>query len=320
MPPPKLLDQVRDAIRRRNYAYRTDKTYVDWIKRFIFFHNKRHPRTMGPVEVEAFLTHLAVAGNVAASTQNQARSALLFLYNHVLAAPLGDELDIVVAKKPARLPVVMTRQEVSTILQLLSGTHQLIAKILYGCGLRVIESVRLRVKDIDFARQQLYVRDGKGHKDRVTILPETISAELRTHLLRVKYIHEQDLSMGLGTVYLPYALERKYPSANKEWLWQYVFPAKTISEDPRSCIHRRHHLAESTIRKAVRQAATLSRIPKRITPHTFRHTFATHLLEDGYNIRTIQELMGHKDVSTTMIYLHVMDKGQLSVRSPLDHV
>ncbi|MEM7130450.1 MAG: integron integrase [Chloroflexota bacterium] len=317
MQQPKLLNQVRDALRRRNYSIRTEKAYIDWIKRFIFFYNKRHPKEMGLTEIETFLIHLAVERHVAASTQNQARSALLFLYTQVLKIPLG-KLEVIVAKKPQRLPVVMTRQEVSTVLQLLSGTHQLLAKILYGCGLRLIECVRLRVQDLDFGRKQLYVRAGKGEKDRVTILPDAVADEWAEHLVRVNSVYEQDLSRGFGTVYLPHALERKYPNANKEWKWQYVFPSKSISTDPRSGIRRRHHLSESTVRKAVQQSVQLSRIPKRITPHTFRHTFATHLLEDGYHIRTIQELMGHKDVSTTMIYLHVMDKSHMNVRSPLD--
>lgn len=313
----KLLDQVRDAIRVKHYSLRTEKTYVDWIKRFVLFHNKRHPREMGAPEIEQFLTHLALNENVAASTQNQALSAILFLYRDVLHQDLGD-INAVRAKKPKRLPVVLTRDEVERILTHLSGEYRLMAQLLYGSGLRLIECIRLRVKDIDFAQRQIIVRDGKGGKDRVTMLPASIVQPLQEHLQRVKRLHDQDLARGYGTVHLPYALERKYPNANREWSWQYVFPSDRLSTDPRSGKTQRHHLDESGLQKAVRQAAQRANIHKPVGCHTFRHSFATHLLQNGYDIRTVQELLGHKDVKTTMIYTHVLQRGGLAVRSPLD--
>ena len=274
---------------------------------------------MGAREIGAFLTHLAVEENVAASTQNQALSALLFLYNDVLEQDLKrDLIDAVRAKKPKRLPVVLTRDEAMAVLTALSGTSQLIARLLYGSGLRLIECLRLRVKDLDFAYRQVTVRDGKGQQDRVTVLPAILVDPLQEHLRRVRMIHQQDLDRGYGSVYLPYALERKYPTAHEEWHWQYVFPAHSRSTDPRSGVVRRHHLSESSVQKAVRRAAKLAGIDKPVGCHTFRHSFATHLLEDGYDIRTVQELLGHKDVKTTMIYTHVLNKGGLAVRSPLD--
>ena len=314
----RLLDQVRDAIRLKHYSIRTEQAYVNWIKRYIFFHNLEHPRDMGIPEIEAFLTHLAVDKNVAASTQNQAFAALLFLYREVLKIDLEGPIDSIRAKKPQRLPTVMTREEVMAVITAMSGTFQLIAKLLYGSGLRLIECLRLRVKDIDFAQHQIIVRDGKGMKDRVTMLPDTLVEPLREHLQRVKMLHQQDLAEGYGAVYLPAALERKYPHANREWIWQYVFPAAKRSKDPRSDVIRRHHLGTSAIQNAVRKAAKLAGINKHVTPHTFRHSFATHLLEAGYDIRTVQELLGHKNVKTTMIYTHVLNKGPLAVRSPLD--
>jgi integron integrase len=317
-PKKKLLDQVRDAIRRKHYSVRTEQAYVYWIKRFIFFHNRRHPKEMGAPEIEAFLTHLAVNENVAASTQNQALSALLFLYREVLKHPIEGEIHAARAKRPKRLPTVLTREEVQRVLDAMSGTQRLVAQLRYGSSLRLLEALRLRVKDLDFAQHQIVVRDGKGFKDRVTVLPESLIRPLKEHLKRVKLIHEQDLAHGYGTVYLPYALERKYPNANREWIWQYVFPATTLYKDPRTGAMRRHHLHESSVQKAVRQAAKLAGINKRVTPHTFRHSFATHLLEAGYDIRTVQELLGHKDVKTTMIYTHVMNKGPYAVRGPLD--
>jgi integron integrase len=316
--PKKLLDQVREAIRVKHYSIRTEEAYVNWIKRYIFFHHKRHPREMGVAEIEAFLTHLAVDQHVAASTQNQALHALLFLYREVLKIDLERPVDAVRAKRPKRLPTVLTKAEVRQVLESMSGTHQLMAKLLYGSGLRLMECLRLRVKDLDFAQRQIIVRNGKGHKDRVTMLPESLIPDLQRHLHHVKLIHEEDLAKGYGSVYLPDALERKYPNANREWLWQYVFPATQLSKDPRSGEMRRHHLHESSLQKAVRQAARLAGIPKRVTCHTFRHSFATHLLEDGYDIRTVQELLGHEDVKTTMIYTHVLNRGGLAVRSPLD--
>ncbi len=315
--PKKLLDQLRDAIRLKHYSIRTENSYVDWIRRYILFHNTRHPSEMGAPEVQAFLTHLAVKENVAASTQNQALSALLFLYREVLKKDLGP-IDALRAQKPKRLPTVLTKDEVRRVIGRLSGTHQLMAKLLYGSGLRLMECLRLRVKDLDFAQRAIIVRDGKGMEDRVTILPESLIAPLQEHLQRVKRLHDEDLAKGYGAVYLPYALERKYPNASREWIWQYVFPSKRLSVDPRSGETRRHHADESGLQKALRQAAKAASIPKRVSPHTFRHSFATHLLEAGYDIRTVQELLGHKDVRTTMIYTHVLQRGGLAVRSPLD--
>jgi integron integrase len=316
-PKKKLLDQVRDAIRVKHYSIRTEQAYTGWIRRYILFHDKRHPQEMGAPEITAFLTYLAVDQNVAASTQNQALAALLFLYREVLKMDPGP-IDAVRAKKPKRLPTVLTKEEVKIIIAALSGVNALVARLLYGSGLRLIECLRLRVKDLDFSYRQITVRDGKGFKDRVTILPESLIDPLRGHLRRVRMIHQQDLDQGYGAVFLPYALERKYPNAHKEWIWQYVFPSDRRSTDPRSGIVRRHHLHESTVQKAVREAALLAQLSKRVNCHTFRHSFATHLLEAGYDIRTVQELLGHKDVKTTQIYTHVLNRGGLSVRSPLD--
>lgn len=316
--PKKLLDQVRDAIQLKHYSIRTEESYVDWIRRYILFHNKRHPQEMGVPEIEAFLTHLATQQNVAASTQNQALAAILFLYRHVLKKELPDPIDALRAKKSKRLPTVLTKEETQRIIGALSGTHQLMAKLLYGSGLRLMECLRLRVKDLDFAQHQITVRDGKGAEDRVTMLPTSLTTLLQEHLQRVKRLHEDDLLKGYGAVYLPFALERKYPNANREWLWQYVFPSDRLSTDPRSQILRRHHQDESGLQKAVREAARLAGITKQVGCHTFRHSFATHLLQNGYDIRTIQELLGHKDVKTTMIYTHVLNRGGLAVRSPLD--
>jgi integron integrase len=316
--PKKLLDQVHDVMRVKHYSIRTEQAYVDWIKRYILFHGKRHPQEMGVPEIEAFLTHLAVEQNVAASTQNQALSALLFLYREVLETELGP-VDAVRAKKPKRLPTVLTKEEAMAVITALSGTNQLIARLLYGSGLRLIECLRLRVKDVDFAYRQITVRDGKGEVDRVTMLPESLRAlTLQEHLQRVRMLHQHDLDSGYGAVYLPYALERKYPNAHKEWCWQYVFPARSFSRDPRSGIVRRHHLGETGPQRAVREATKLAGINKPASCHTFRHSFATHLLENGYDIRTVQELLGHKDVKTTMIYTHVLNRGPMAVRSPLD--
>jgi integron integrase len=316
--PKKLLDRVRDVMRLKHYSIRTEDTYVDWIKRFILFHDKRHPVEMDIAEIEAFLTHLAVDRRVAASTQNQALSALLFLYRHVLGKDLQRPVDYARARRPQRLPTVLTKDEVLRVIGFLSGTHQLMAKLLYGGGLRLMECVRLRVKDVDFAQHQILVRDGKGMKDRVTMLPETVIPFLQDHLRHVRQLHQDDLRAGYGRVYLPFALERKYANASGEWIWQYVFPASRRSVDPRSNVVRRHHVNPSALQKAVRRAALAAKIPKHVTCHTFRHSFATYLLEDGYDIRTVQELLGHKDVKTTMIYTHVLNKGGLAVRSPLD--
>ncbi|MER3545793.1 MAG: integron integrase [Chloroflexota bacterium] len=314
---PKLLDQVRQALRVKHYSIRTEEAYLHWIRRYILFHDKRHPAEMGAPEVQAFLTHLAVTENVAASTQNQALSALLFLYREVLHQDLGP-INALRAQKPKHLPTVLTREEVRQVIAQMSGTHRLMAQLLYGAGLRLMECVRLRVKDIDFEYKTITVRDGKGEEDRVTMLPDSLITPLQEHLQRVKRLHEEDLARGCGAVYLPYALERKYPNANRDWLWQHVFPSDRLSVDPRSGVVRRHHLDESNLQRAVREAAQKAGVGKRVTCHTFRHSFATHLLENGYDIRTVQELLGHKDVRTTMIYTHVLQRGGLAVRSPLD--
>lgn len=315
---PKLLDRFRDKIRTRHYSIRTEKSYVDWVRRFILFHGKRHPKDMGAPEIEAFLSHLAVDGRVAASTQNQALAAILFLYREVLEIDLPWMADIVRAKRPERRPVVLTRGEVSAVLERMSGVQALVAQLLYGTGMRIMEGVRLRVKDVDFARAEITVRDGKGMKDRVTMLPQSLIQPLELQLESAKMLHETDLREGYGAVYLPFALERKYPNANKDWGWQYVFPALRRSVDPRSDVVRRHHLDEKSVQRQMRAAVRRAGLNKPATPHTLRHSFATHLLEGGYDIRTVQELLGHKDVSTTMIYTHVLNRGGRGVISPLD--
>ncbi|MEK6747640.1 MAG: integron integrase [Pseudomonadota bacterium] len=315
---PRLLDQVRDAIRVRHYSLRTEQSYLGWIKRYILFHNKTHPKDMGVAHVEAFLSHLAVQGQVAASTQNQALSSILFLYKEVLKTALPWLDNVVRAKRPAHLPVVLTVAETQVILARVEGAAGLVIRLLYGTGLRLAEGLRLRIKDIDFAQRSIIVRDGKGQKDRITMLPEKLIEPLRAHLHVVKALHEQHLATGGGDVYLPHALERKYPHANREWLWQYVFPARDVSVDPRSGAVRRHHIDEKAVQRAMQHAARASGVGKHATPHTLRHSFATHLLEAGYDIRTVQELLGHKDVRTTMIYTHVLNRGGKGVLSPLD--
>lgn len=315
---PKLLDQVRGKIRLKHYSIRTEQAYLHWITRFILFYGKRHPREMGPAQVEAFLTDLAVEGKVAASTQNQAKSALLFLYREVLEEELPWLDGVERAQEPKRLPVVLTREEVAAVLAALPPICDLIAGLLYGSGLRILEAVRLRVKDVEFSRKEILVRDGKGFKDRITMLPGKLVEPLTKHLERVRTLHERDLAAGNGAVYLPYALARKYTHAPKEWGWQYVFPARQLSRDPRSGAVRRHHLGDQVVQRAVRQAVRDAGVVKPATPHTFRHSFATHLLESGYDIRTVQELLGHSDVRTTMIYTHVLNRGGRGVRSPLD--
>lgn len=315
---PKLLDQMRQAIRVRHYSLRTETAYVDWARRFILFHGKRHPKDMGAPEVEAFLTHLAVERKVAASTQNQARSALLFLYKEVLEIVLP-WLDGVVSAKPGkRLPVVLTQHEARALLNELSGTNWLVAGVLYGSGLRLLEALRLRVKDVEFERREIIVREGKGNKDRVTVLPENVLLALKGHLDRVKVLHDKDLAEGFGDVYLPNALERKYRNAGRAWGWQYVFPSPRRSIDPRSGVERRHHIQPESVQRMVKGAASRAGINKPATPHTLRHSFATHLLQRGQDIRTVQELLGHQDVSTTMIYTHVLNRGGRGVVSPLD--
>jgi integron integrase len=315
---PKLLDQVRGKIRLKHYSIRTEQAYTDWIKRFILYFGKKHPRDMGAAEVEQFLTHLAVNGRVSASTQNQAKCALLFLYKEVLAIELPWLDNVEQAKVPKRLPVVLTRDEIQAILSRLTGTQWLIASLLYGTGMRIMECLRLRVQDVDIKRSEILIRNGKGSKDRVTMLPLSLVAPLQAHLLKVRELHENDLTQGFGAVFMPFALERKYPAAAKEWIWQYVFPAAKLSTDPRTKIVRRHHVPEQSIQRAVKQAVRDAGLTKAATPHTFRHSFATHLLEGGYDIRTVQELLGHADVSTTMIYTHVLNKGGRGVLSPLD--
>jgi integron integrase len=315
---PKLLEQVREAIRQRHFSRRTEEAYVEWTRRFVLFHGKRHPSEMGAGEIRSFLSHLATRRNVAASTQNQAFSALLFLYRHVLEQPFPELEGVARAKRPAKLPSVFTQEEVRQVLAQMKGVNGLVAQLLYGSGLRLLECLRLRVKDVQLSRLQITVREGKGGKDRVTVLPVRLKEPLERHLRAVKLLHEQDLSTGYGAVYLPYALERKSPGAAHSWSWQYVFPASGLSRDPRSGEVRRHHLAESTVQKATKEAIRASGISTVGSCHTFRHSFATHLLEAGYDIRTIQELLGHKDVRTTMIYTHVLNRGGMGVRSPLD--
>lgn len=319
-PPKKLLDQVRDKLRLKHYSIRTEESYLSWIKRFILYHHNRHPKDMGKKEMEAFLTHLAVDLKVAPSTQNQAFNAILFLYRDVLGVGIDDKINAVRARKRRKLPTVMTKSETSRIIGAMPGVHKLMAMLLYGCGLRTMECLRLRVKDIDFERNQILVRDGKGMEDRVTVLPATVEPLLREHLERIEMLHQADLAEGHGSLYLPYALEGKYRHATREWGWQYVFPSKSLSRDPRSNLERRHHISESALHKAVKNAARLAGIDKKVSCHTFRHSFATHLLEDGYDIRTVQELLGHEDVSTTMIYTHVLNKGGKAVQSPLDRL
>jgi len=316
--PPRLLDRLREKIRLKHYSIRTEEAYADWVRRFVVFHGRRHPAEMGAAEVEAFLTHLAVEGGVAASTQNQAKSALLFLYKEVLGVELPWLDGVASAKAPKRLPVVLTRDEVRAALDRTEGTPGLMLRLIYGTGVRVMECLRLRVKDVDFARREIVVREGKGFKDRVTMLPGTLAAPLREHLGRMRALHERDLREGGGEVYLPYALARKYPAAGREWAWQYVFPSARLSVDPRSGAVRRHHADEKSVQRALRQAVRDAGIHKPASPHTLRHSFATHLLEGGQDIRTVQELLGHKDVSTTMIYTHVLNRGARGVVSPLD--
>ncbi len=318
MPKPKLLDEVSEALRLKHYSFRTEEAYVRWIKRYVLFHGTRHPASMGAAEVRAFLSHLATQGHVAASTQNQALAALLFLYRCVLQQELGRIEETVRARKPRRLPVVFTRTEIQHVLQELDGVSPLAAGLLYGSGLRLLECLRLRVKDVDLEAFQITVRDGKGQKDRVTMFPRRLVPAVQRHLERVRLLHEEDLEAGYGAVYLPDALARKYPGASTSWIWQYLFPAPRRSTDPRSGVIRRHHLSETAIQRAVKEAIGRAGVQKNGSCHTFRHSFATHLLEAGYDIRTVQELLGHKDVRTTMIYTHVLNRGGVGVRSPFD--
>ena len=317
---PRLLDRVHEAIRRRYFSRRTEQAYVHWIRRFIYFHGKRHPRDLGEAEVTAFLNDLAVKRGVAAGTQNQALSALLFLYKEVLGRELAWLDGLERAKRPPRLPTVLTRAEAERLLAQLTGARWLLASLMYGSGLRVMECLRLRVKDLDLSYRQILVRDGKGEKDRVTMLPEKLVEPVRAHLERVRALHARDVREGYGEVHLPYALARKYPRAGREWAWQYVFPSKNRTADPEDGVIRRHHLDESVPQRAVKEALRAAGIAKHASCHTLRHSFATHLLESGYDIRTVQELLGHSDVSTTMIYTHVLNKGGRGVKSPLDRL
>jgi integron integrase len=318
---PRLLDRIRMAVRTRHYSIRTEEAYVTWVRRYILFHGKKHPSAMGAEEINAFLTHLAVEKNVAASTQGQALSAILFLYREVLKEEVGWIKDVVRAAKPRRLPVVFSRREVAAILGAMDGVERLIAELLYGTGLRIIEAVRLRVKDLDFEKNEIVVRDGKGRKDRRTMLPRALAAPLAAQLERAARLHRADLETGRGVVYMPDALARKYPRAGRVWAWQYVFPAGRISVDPRSEEKRRHHFDEGLVQRAFGAALRRAGVNKAAGVHALRHSFATHLLEDGYDIRTIQELLGHADVKTTMIYTHVLNQqGGRGVRSPLDTI
>ncbi len=315
----KLLDQVRAVLRTRHYSYRTEKTYIEWILQYIRFHDIKHPKEMGAAEVEAFLTHLAVERTVAASTQNQALAALLFLYREVLSVDLPWLEKFTPAKKSSHIPVVLTKAEVKIITSQLKETNWLIANLLYGAGLRLQEALRLRVKDLDFGFKQIVVRDGKGGKDRFTVLPTKLIEPLQKQLVMAEKLHEQDLRRGLGRVEMPFALARKYPNAEKEWCWQFVFPSKSLSINPRTNQTGRHHVSPSSMQKAFKVALRKSRIPKNASPHTLRHSFATHLLQDGYDIRTVQDLLGHKELSTTMIYTHVLQQNKLGVKSPADY-
>lgn len=320
LPKPKLLDQVRQAIRTRHYSPRTEETYVHWIKRFIFFHNKRHPAEMAEPEIARFLSSLATESHVSASTQNQALNAVLFLYRDVLSKDIGYVGGVTRAKKTRRLPVVPTKEEVKSVLRRLADTPWLMAMLLYGAGLRVMECCRLRVKDIDFSQNQIVIRAGKGDKDRHSMLPAAMKPPLLRHLQYVRRQHDSDLQKGLGRVALPNALERKYPNAGKEWGWQWVFPATSHFTDRITAERRRHHLHESVLQRAFKEARLAAGVSKPASCHTLRHSFATHLLEDGYDIRTVQELLGHKDVSTTMIYTHVLNRGGRGVHSPADRL
>ena len=317
---PRLLDQVRDAIRTRHYSRATERAYIGWIRRFILFNDKKHPDLLGAAEVSRYLSTLATRYRVSASTQNQALSALLFLYKNVLGRELEWLDGVVRAKVPVRLPVVLTRDEVITVLDQLDGAPRLMATLLYGAGLRLIECCRLRIKDVDFAANQIVVRSGKGDKDRVTLLPAAVKKDLLAHLSEVRAQHADDLADGAGWVELPFALDRKYPNAGRELIWQWVFPATRTYWHRGTGQRRRHHLHESVLQREVRQAVVRCGITKPATCHTFRHSFATHLLEDGYDIRTVQELLGHRDVSTTMIYTHVLGRGPGGVKSPADRL
>ena len=315
---PRLMNQVRNTIRTHHYSLRTEQTYLHWIKRYILYHNKRHPREMGKPEISDFLSYLAVKKHVSASTQNQALSALLFLYKKVLVLEIDWIDDVVRAKRPVRLPVVLSREDVSLLLRNLTGIHKLLAWLLYGTGMRVGEAVGLRIQDVDFSYRQITIRSGKGNKDRVTVFPARLVKPLKKQVAHSRSLYELDRRENNPGIYLPDALEKKYPNAGTEWPWQWVFPSSHLSKDPRSGIIRRHHLYEKNLQRAVKRTARDVGLSRRVTTHTLRHCFATHLLENGYDIRTVQELLGHNDVKTTMIYTHVLNKGGRGVKSPAD--
>ena len=316
----KILDEVREVMRLHHYSIHTERSYCEWIRRFVLYHRMRSRADLagGESKIEAFLTHLAVDGQVASATQNQAMNALVFLYKRVLQQPLDQSINAVRADRKINVPVVLTREEVSRVIAMMDGVPQMIVKLLYGSGLRIMEAVRLRIQDVDFAMKQVTVRSGKGDKDRVTTFAASMIPVLQNHFQKVKAVHDQDLARGLGSVYLPYALERKYPGAARDWGWQYAFPARDVSRDPRSDVIRRHHVEPNVVNKAIKAAVRRAGIVKRVSAHTFRHSFATHLLQRGTDIRTIQELLGHNDVSTTMIYTHILQQGGQGVPSPLD--
>ncbi len=319
-PPRRLSDIVREQLRMEHYAYRTERTYLMWMKRFVHFHDRRDPREMGAAEVRAFLGYLADQRNVAAATQNQALCALVYLYHRVLEVDLGDLGEVAWVKRPARLPDVLTASEVYDLLGKLTGVQQVIGRLMYGTGMRLAEALRLRVKDIDFERNQILIRDSKGGKDRVAALPMMLVEELRAQLVHAKALHDQDLKDGYGSVELPYALARKYPRLPWSWHWQYVFPSVKLSQCPRTGVVRRHHLYPNIMQRSVREAARVCGIKKHVKTHTLRHSFATHLLEGGTDIRTIQDMLGHDDLNTTMIYTHVVKNGPYGVMSPLDRL
>ena len=316
---PKLLDQLRDALRLRHYSIRTEESYIGWARRFIVYHEMRHPKDMGATEITAFLTHLADEGEVSISTQNQALSALLFLYRWVLKRDISEPGEFVRAKRTRRLPVVLSRSEVQRVLHELESVQQLVGTMLYGSGFRLMECLRLRVRDVDFERRQILIREGKGRKDRPALLPRISEPALHAHLAKVKRVHAKDLAAGEGRVRLPYAMSRKAPRAAAQWRWQWIFPASKRSPDPRTGTIHRHHIHPTSIQRAVTLAAKRAGLVKRVTCHTLRHSFATHLLEGGTDIRTVQELLGHRSVQTTMIYTHVLGTGPLGVASPADY-
>ena len=317
--PKKLLDQYRDSIRLKQYSFRTEKTYIQWVREYILFNKKRHPREMGTSEINQFITHLVVDRKASASTQNQAISAIIFLYQNTLNIDLDKSaLNFIRPKRGKRVPNVLSVSEVRAVISKMTGPYKLMAQIMYGSGLRLMECLRLRVKDLDFENHRIIVYDGKGGDDRVTMLPDSIIAPLREHLARTKATHQKDILNGHGSVQMPFALDKKYPTAHKEWIWQYAFPSPVLNQHPETGIMHRHHINETALQRAIKDAAKLAKIEKRVTPHTFRHSFATHLLQNNYDIRTVQELLGHKDVKTTMIYTHVLQRGGLAVKSPLD--